>query len=65
MQNEGFDHRNIDSVATVNAYIKGYQAAKSTRSNHQYDTASKTSVIAPNIEIPSKPVSVNREFGRY
>lgn len=60
MQNEGFDHRNIDSVATVNAYIKGYQAAKSTRSNHQYDAAITTSVIAPNIERPSNRVLSGR-----
>ncbi len=59
MQNEGFDHRNIDSVATVNAYIKGYQAAKSTRSNHQYDAAITTNVIAQNIK------SSNRVSGRY
>lgn len=60
MQNEGFDHRNIDSVATVNAYIKGYQAAKSTRSNHQYDAAITTSVIAPNIERSSNRVLSGR-----
>ena len=60
MQNEGFDHRNIDSVATVNAYIKGYQAAKSTRSNHQYDAASTTKVIAPNIKGSSNRVLSGR-----
>ena len=48
IQNQGFDYRNVDSLTSVNAYVKGYRTVGKVDS--QYG-ASTNNVRAPNIPV--------------